>query len=148
MSELILWKQQEITRLREEMNQLFDECRSGLEKRLFAGERIGLPHIELYDTADTLTAHADLPHAEPGDLDITVTSDTLTIKVERKKNSVGGTGSYQRFEQRFDSLSRTLRLPCKVRASDSTATFRGGKLDVVMPKMTREQARRIEIRNE
>lgn len=85
---------------------------------------------------DRYVIRAELPGLDP-DKDIAVTIDgrTLTIRAERRQEDSGPYHS----EFRYGSLTRSVTLPAKADASDVTARYDKGILEVSfpMPKATR-----------
>jgi HSP20 family molecular chaperone IbpA len=73
---------------------------------------------------------AELPGLDPEkDIEVTVDGRTLTIRAERRQED---SGPY-RSEFRYGSLTRSVRLPAKVDASDVTARYDKGILEVSVP---------------
>ncbi len=73
---------------------------------------------------------AELPGLDPErDIEVTVEGRTLTIHAERRQED---NGPY-RSEFRYGSLTRLFRLPAKVDASDVTARYEKGVLEVSVP---------------
>ena len=141
MSELILWKNQQINKLRKDIDHLFNRFFSDFGVNLFPVEVGEGPSIEMSQTEDTLVIRASLPGVNPEDLDISVTSDSLTIRGQKTEESVENKGHYRRIETRSGSFFRTVSLPCRVKVDGIQATFKDGVLNMVMPKWGTEKAR-------
>jgi HSP20 family protein len=145
MRELTIWKQQEIDKLRKDMDQLFRRFR----------KEFGIPHtlaevaesfsMGLSETENTLTVKAQLPDIKPADIEISVTDDTLTLKAKTGQNTVEAGEGYRRIEKRSRIFSRTVSLPCRVLTEDVKATFKNGVLQIVLPKCKPKQARGVKI---
>ena len=145
MRELTIWKQQEIDKLRKDMDQLFRRFR----------KEFGIPHtlaevaesfsMGLSETEKTLTVKAQLPDIKPADIEISVTDDTLTLKAKTDQNTVEAGEGYRRIEKRSRTFSRTVSLPCRVLTEDVKATFKNGVLQIVLPKCKPKQARGVKI---
>jgi HSP20 family protein len=145
MRELTLWKQQEIDKLRKDMDQLFRRFR----------KEFGIPHalievaesfsMDLSETENTLTVKAELPDIKPGDIQVLVTEDTLTLKGRAAADTVETGEGYRRVEKRSRMFSRTVSLPCRVLTEDVKASFKNNVLRIVLPKSKPKQARGIKI---
>jgi len=145
MRELTIWKQQEIDKLRKDMDQLFRRFR----------KEFGIPHtlaevaesfsMGLSETENTLTVKAQLPDIKPADIEISVTDDTLTLKAKTGQDIVEAGEGYRRVEKRSRTFSRTVSLPCRVLTEDVKATFKNGVLQIVLPKCKPKQARGVKI---
>lgn len=146
MSELILWKDEEIHKLRRDIDRLFDRCWSEFGVCRFLGEvSEGFP-TQLTETEESLIFRADLKGVNPENLDVSITNDAfLTIKGEKIVVSAEERGYYHRVKRRFRSFSRTFRLPCRVRVGEIKAIYENGTLKVVMPKWKPQRARCIKV---
>ena len=145
MSELILWKNQEMTKLRRDMRRLFNRFWYDFGVPIFPEEITESPSIDLSETEDTLIIWAKLPNVDPEDMDISVTGDTLFIKVETREETVEATGRYHRLERRSGSFFRTISLPCRVKVDEIEATYKEGLLKINMPKCEPEKAYGVRI---
>jgi HSP20 family protein len=87
MAALIIWKNQEIDRLKKDMDRLLarfrDDFCSPLLLRGFREE----PYLELSETQDDLLLKAEIPDVRPKDLDITISDDLLTIRADVKQEA-------------------------------------------------------------
>ena len=73
---------------------------------------------------------AELPGLDPeNDIEVTVDGRLLTIRAERRRQDDGP----NRSEFRYGSLARAVRLPARVDASDVTARYDKGVLEVSVP---------------
>jgi HSP20 family protein len=98
MRELTLWKQQEIDKLGKDTDQLFMRFR----------KEFGIPHaltevaesfaMDLSETENTLTVKAELPDIKPGDIEVSVTEDTPTLKGKTDADTAGTGEGYRRVD--------------------------------------------------
>jgi HSP20 family protein len=140
MSELILWKNQEITKLRRDMQRLFNRFWYDFGVPILPEEITEPPSIDVSETKDTLTIWAKFPDVDPEDMDISVTGDTLIIKIERREETIEANDRYHRVERRSGSFSRTISLPCRVKVGEIKAMYKEGLLKITMPKCEPEEA--------
>jgi len=145
MSELVLWKDQEIRRLRKDMDRLFSRLRNGFGAPAWPGEALEGLYIDLLEREDTLTVRVEIPGINPEDLKISVTNDRLTISGEKSEERIDDSRYYYRVERRFGSFSRTIRLPYKVEIDNIEATYKKGVLNIVMPKSKPEKKNKVSI---
>ena len=146
MAGLILWKNQEINKLRKDIDRLFDRLWDDFGVPLTTRVEREVPSIDLSETEETLIIRAEVPGINPEDLEISITENILTIKGEMKQGSNEEGGDYHRMERRYGYFSRTLRLPCKIVADDVEATYKKGVLSIVMPKCKELSAPEIRIK--
>jgi len=145
MSELILWKNQEIVKLRRDMQRLFNRFWYGFGVQIPPQEAGGIPSIDLSETEDILTLKAVCPGIKPEDMDISVTEDTLFIKAETKEETIEESATYQKIQRRSGSFSRTISLPCRIKIDEIEAVYKEGILKITMPKCEPDKARGIQI---
>ncbi|UCF89976.1 MAG: Hsp20/alpha crystallin family protein [Desulfobacterales bacterium] len=145
MTELTLWKKQEIEKLRRDMDLLFRRFRRGFgvpRALLEAAESFA---VDLSETENSLILRVEVPGLKPEDIQVTVTEDTLTLKGETRERRVEKGETYQRVEKRSQSFSRTLTLPCRVLTDEVKATYKDDILQIVLPKCKPQEARGITI---
>jgi HSP20 family protein len=145
MTELTLWMNEEMNKLRRDMERLFTRYRSDFGIGLLPWEEDAGPFVDVSETEDKLILRVDLPGVEAKDLDISISGNRLTLKGIRKEKTVKDTGRYHTVERRIGSFSRTLNLPCKVKTDDIQATLNEGTLEIVMPKCGLEEPKGIKI---
>ena len=146
MPELTIWTNQEIDKLRRDMDRLFARLRDDFAAPLFPRITRYIPSLDLSETEDDLIIKAEIPGINPEDLDISVTENTLNIKGEIKQEFIYEREDYHRMERRYGSFSRSLQLPCRVVVEDVEATYRNGVLQIVMPKCKPEPTRACKVK--
>jgi len=146
MPELIIWKNQEINKLRRDMDRLFARLWDDFGMPQSQRPLRDIPCIDLSETKDKLVLKAEIPGLNPEDLDISITDDILTIKGEMKREAVKENENYHRMERRYESFSRSIQLPCRVMIEDVEATYREGIVTIIMPKCKPEIARKVTIK--
>jgi HSP20 family protein len=103
------------------------------------------PPLNLYDAGDRYVLSAQLPGIAPGDIDLTITGETLTMRGERKRSEGVRDDSYRRQERPMGRWSRTLTLPDRVDSSQVSASFAHGILTVSLPKAESAKPRQITV---
>ena len=88
MSELTLWKKQELDKLRKDMDLLFRRFRRGFGVPRTLFEAVESFSTGLTESEDMLVLSTDLPGINPEDIEISVTEDTLNLKAEAREDSV------------------------------------------------------------
>ena len=146
MPELIIWKNQEIDRLKRDMDRLFARLRDDFCMPLFPRSVRETLFLDLSETDDTLVVRAEIPGAGPEDLEISLSNDRLTIKGEVKQDLVDEGEDNLRREKHYGFFSRTIQLPCKVLIEEVKASYKDGVLTILMPKCKPEAAREIKIK--
>jgi len=148
-NELMEWKPfREVSRLRREMDRLWDEF-FGPGRRFFRPlEGEWLPAVDVAETPDKVEIKAEVPGMEAKDIDISLTGDVLTIKGEKKSEREEKKESYHLVERSYGSFSRSLRLPAAVNADKIQASYKRGVLTITCPKKEEVKPKAIEIKPE
>jgi HSP20 family protein len=146
MSKLILWKNEEMDKIRREMDRLFERCWSSFGIDPMLSEWAGVPRIEMTDRGNSLEVRAYLPGFSAEELDISIAGNRLGIRAESKSGGSRGGGGFRHFRSPLSSFSRVLRLPCAVDTERTSANFKDGVLLISMPKITPGLAAGVKIR--
>ncbi len=146
MSGLIVWKKQEMDRLKKDMDRLIERLWDDFCFPFFPGISREFPSFNLAETEESLILSSEIPGITPEDLELSVTEDNLIIKGNLVRRSSGEEDDYGWSESSYGSFSRTFQLPCKIVVDDVKASYRHGVLTIVMPKLKAESARGIKIR--
>ena len=143
MSELTLWKKQELDKLRKDLDLLFRRFRRGFGVPRTLLEAAESFSTEFSETEEMLVLSTDLPGIKPEDIEISVTEDTLNLKAEAREDSVDTEENIQRIEKRSRSFSRSISLPCRIIAEEVKATYKDEILKIELPKCKPKKARGI-----
>ena len=145
MSELTLWKKQEMDKLRKELDLLFRRFRRGFGVPRSFLEAVESFSTELSETQDMLVLSADLPGFKPEEIEISVTEDTLDLKAVTSEDRVDSGDNFQRIQKSSRSLARTISLPCRIVAEDVKATYKDNILRIELPKCKPKKPRGVAV---
>ena len=106
------------------------------------------PAINIYDNGEAYLARAELPGVNPGDVDVTVTGDTLHIKGKREIPAAGGDVAHHRRERAAGQFNRAFRLPEAVDSGKVEARFSNGILEVMLPRAEQARRRKVNIKTD
>jgi HSP20 family protein len=109
-------------------------------------ERGWAPAVDMVDRQDEIVLRADLPGLAEKDIEVTVEDGGVTIRGERKEETEEKKEDYYYSERTYGMFARTLPLPTSVDADKVKATFKGGVLEVHLPKSKEAKGRKIEIK--
>jgi HSP20 family protein len=143
MSELTLWKKQELDKLKKDMDLLFKRFRRGFGVPRTLLEAAESFSTEFSETDEMLVLSTELAGIKPEDIEISVTEDTLNLKAEAKEDFVDTGENFQRIEKRSRSFSRSISLPCRIIAEEVKATYKDEILKIELPKCKPKKARGI-----
>jgi HSP20 family protein len=119
---------------------------SGNEEALEAED--GQLAIDVYQDNDYVIIKSIVGGVRPEDLDVSVTSDMVTIKGSREKNEEIAEDNYYYQECFWGSFSRSVILPCDIKTDQVEASMKNGILTVKLPKVEKNSATKIEVRGE
>jgi HSP20 family protein len=146
MPGLIIWKNQEMGRLKRDMDRLLARFFDDFSVPIFGRPFREGPFIDLSETKDRLILRAEIPGVTPEDLDISISGDVLTVSGEVRQGFVTDEEEYRPAEVEYGYFSRTIQLPCRVRIHEVSAVYKDGLLSIDMPKCEPQPARKIKIK--
>ena len=82
----------------------------------------------------------------PEDLEINITTESVTIRGKREREEKVEAKDYLRQECFWGSFSRSIILPQEIDAERSTAAIKNGILTVRMPKIQRQKAKKVKVK--
>jgi HSP20 family protein len=128
----------------DEFSRLFDNffTRSPLRGDLAP---VFTPAVDIEETADEFVIKADLPGIQQKDVKVNLMGDTLTIRGERKQESVRKNGGMHRTERIYGSFERSFRLGTPVHNEKVKAQYKDGVLEVHVPKAEEAKLREVEV---
>ena len=106
------------------------------------------PTIDVEETDESYVLTAELPGIDTADVELTLTSDTLSIEGE-KKIATRGDGEHGHItERKSGKFSRSFTFPSAVAAEEVVAESKLGVLTITVKKAATGQTRRIQIQSE
>jgi HSP20 family protein len=131
--------------LQREMNRMFDSFFRGVdEPSLFNSTWI--PAVDVAEEDDAYVVKVELPGVNKDDVKITLESNILTIRGEKKAESEVKQKNYHRTERSYGSFQRSFTLPTTVKNDKIDATYRDGILTVALPKAEEAKPKQIEVK--
>ena len=103
------------------------------------------PTVDVIDRENEILVKAELPGVDKKDIDISVTSNTVTIKGKTEKEEKEEKDNYYHREISRGSYARTLSLPVDVDEEKARATIKDGLLELVLPKLEKAKKRTIKV---
>lgn len=145
MPGLVIWKNQQVEKLRRDMDRMFERMWGEFGLSPLQRAVKDFPSIVLTETEDTLVISSEMPEINPENLEIDITESTISIRGKISQDSVSDKTVFVKTERRYGSFSRTLKLPCRIVVDDVKATYREGVLNISMPKFKQRKTRAIKI---
>jgi HSP20 family protein len=102
--------------------------------------------VDIYEDADAIYVKAALPGVKPGDVNISVENNVLTLSGERKLERSEEREGYHRLESSYGCFTRSFALPESVKADEVEADLTEGILTIRIPKKPEVAPKRIEVK--
>jgi HSP20 family protein len=136
----------EISNLQREMNRMFDSFfRSGAdEPGLLNGN--WMPPVDVVEEENEYIVKVELPGVNKDDVKITLESNILTIRGEKKDEKEIKEKNYHRMERSYGSFQRSFTLPTTVKNDKIDASYKDGVLVVTLPKAEESKPKQIEVK--
>ena len=145
MTELNLWKKEELDKLKKDIDSRFSRFRRGFGVPRAFLERTEMFATSLTDTGDYLVLKTELPGVQADNIQLSVNEDTLSMAVKSSEESVEQDAGFQNFVKRTRSFSKSITLPCRIVVEDVKATYQENILKIELRKCRPKEARGITI---
>ena len=132
----------DLTRLHNEMDDLFDGFFRGLDRPFFGYK--AWPTIDVAEEEDAFIVRAEVPGCKADDIDISVYGNKLTISGEKKLSEEKKEKGYYHVESAYGSFRRELNLTTEVDPDKIDAVCKDGILSITLPKA--EKAKTIKVK--
>jgi HSP20 family protein len=131
--------------LHREIDRLFDDFSNGFGT---PGTTNLLPNTDVTETDKEIVITTELPGLERKDVEISLENDVLTIRGEKKieTEKEDKKKDVHLAERSYGVFYRALQLPPGVDSSTVRATMSKGVLKITLPKPTRSEAKKIEVK--
>lgn len=134
----------EFATLQDRVNRLFGDIYLRDEDISRRGNWV--PAVDIYETeGHDIILKAELPDMTRDDIEVTVESNTLTLKGERKLPADVQEEHFRRVERSYGAFSRSFTLPNTVDASKVSAEYKHGVLTVKLPYREEAKPRTINV---
>ncbi|MBN1524064.1 MAG: Hsp20/alpha crystallin family protein [Spirochaetales bacterium] len=129
--------------LQESINDLFEIDRSPNSMGLF--DRNVSPAADVVENENEFTVTCELPGIDQKDIDVSITSNVLTIKGEKKDSHEEKKGKFYKKETWSGSFQRTIALPVDVEKDNISAELKDGMLVITLPKKEESKPKQISV---
>ena len=145
MTELSLWKNEELNKLRKDLDSRFSRFRRGFGVPRAFLERSEMFATSLSETEDNLVLKTELPGVQAENIQLSVTDDRLNMAVKSSEDSVEQGANLQTIVKRRRSFSKSIVLPCRIVVEEVKATYQDNILKIELRKCRPKEARAITI---
>ncbi len=101
--------------------------------------------LDVVRKGDDIEVRASVPGVDPGDIQITVENDVLTIRGQTASETETAEGDFLMRERRSGSFHRALRLPDTVDVDRAETGYDNGVVTINFPKLESKKAKRLSL---
>ena len=112
------------------------------------GEPEGQLTVDVYQTPDEIVVESAIAGVKPEDIDVNVTSDSLSIRGARHREKTVRDEDYIYQECYWGSFGRSIILPQEVDPDSAEVKFKNGILTVRLPKTNKKKSKKLEVKAE
>ena len=142
MSTLNCWEPFSNSGLESQVNRIFGELMGRSQESNLTS---WAPAVDIFESEHELVVKADVPDVKPGELDIRVENNILTIRGERKFEKKVDEKNYLRVERSYGSFARSFSLANTVNSEAIKADYKDGVLTLTIPKREEAKPKQIKV---
>jgi len=103
------------------------------------------PTVDIKEEANRYVLLADLPGVSPEQIEVSMEEGILSLRGERHTEALEKREGYKRIERPYGSFYRRFSLPDTADAEGVSARCNNGVLEIVIPKKSQQQPRRVVV---
>lgn len=111
-------------------------------------EEEGKLTIDVFKDDEDIVVQSAVAGVESDDLEINITSESVTIRGKREKENKVEDKNYYYQECFWGGFSRSVVLPEEIDADKAVASLKNGVLTIRMPKLNRQKAKKLKVKHE
>lgn len=104
--------------------------------------------IDVYQTPSEIIVESAIAGVKSEDLDINVSTDSVVIRGERRRETELKEEDYLYQECYWGRFSRSVILPQEVNPDGAVVRFKNGILTIHLPKLNRERSKKLKVKTE
>jgi len=135
----------ELSMMQDRMNRMFDDAGRGWRTDEPSSTTTWSPAVDIYETENEITVHAELPGVERKDIGLNLEKNVLTLKGERRFEKETKQENYHRIERAYGGFSRSFSIPAIVDEERIRAEYKDGILKISLPKKEQVKPKQIQI---
>jgi len=133
--------------IQRDINRLFDNFfRAGSPVEETMASSTFAPAVDIAEQENEYIVKVELPGVAKDEVRISVESNVLTVKGEKKQEKEEKNKNFHRVERSYGSFQRSFTLPSTVKNDKIDAVFDGGILTITMPKSEAAKPKQIEVK--
>ncbi len=110
------------------------------------GEDEGELTVDIYDRGDAIVIHSTVAGVKPEDIDVAITSDTVTVRGKRRCPEKVPEHDYYYKELFWGQFSRSVLLPEEIEEDMAEAVLKHGMLTIKLPKKRHGVIQKVKVK--
>ena len=110
------------------------------------GEPEGQLTVDVYQTANDIVVESAIAGVAPDDIDVNVTTDSISIRGSRRREKTVRDEDYLYQECYWGKFGRSIILPQEVDPEGAQVKFKNGILTVTLPKANKKKIHKLKVR--
>lgn len=110
------------------------------------GEPEGQLTVDVYQTANDIVVESAIAGVAADDIDVNVTTDSISIRGSRKREKTVRDEDYLYQECYWGKFGRSIILPQEVDPEGAQVKFKNGILTVTLPKANKKKIHKLKVR--
>lgn len=102
--------------------------------------------VDIYDKADSIVIQSTVAGVKPENLDVSITSDSVTIRGRREREEETHEQNYYYKELFWGTFSRSVILPEEIEDDAAEASLKHGLLTIKLPKRRRGVVQKLKVK--
>jgi len=143
--ELAAWPS-DIFGIQRQMNRMFDSFFNSGMQESDSMLSAWTPAVDIAERDDEYLVKVELPGVSKDDVKVTLESNILTIRGEKKQEKETKNEGYHRVERSYGSFERSFTLPTSVKNDKIDAGYKDGVLIISLPKAEESKPKQIEVK--
>src|SRR5207247_10448033 len=103
------------------------------------------PPVDVYEDEQGVTLKIEVPGIDEKDIDVSIASNTLTVRGERTLEKEEKEENFQRVERQYGSFTRSFTLPNSVDLEQVSAHYNKGVLKIRLAKKAEAKHKQITL---
>src|SRR5438132_5504177 len=103
------------------------------------------PPVDVYEHEQGVTLKIEVPGIDEKDIDVSIASNTLTVRGERTLEKEEKEENFQRVERQYGSFTRSFTLPNSVDLEQVSAHYNKGVLKIRLAKKAESKPKQIRV---
>jgi len=103
------------------------------------------PPVDVYEDEQGVTLKIEVPGIDEKDIDVSIASNTLTVRGERTLEKEEKEENFQRVERQYGSFTRSFTLPNSVDLEHVSAHYNKGVLKIRLAKKAESKPKQIKV---